>query len=138
MIHSEDLVESPFTMDPVAATQRGLQAWSRAYTIIMHGLFTAATAEFDLIRSLYGIDLRKASREHPASTHEALRNWFNGAKSKFDHAVNGYRKINDDLGASMLSAVETLIDAWAEDDFDPSIQGQAEQLHPVKTVRLRA
>ena len=139
MAQSENFAKVPLTMNSAAAAQRGLQAWSRAYTLVMHGLFTAAMAELDLVRTLYGIDVRQASKEHrPASTHEALRNWFNGAKLKFDTAVNGYRKINDDLGANMLSACEAMIDAWAEEDFDPSAQGQAIELHPVKAVKLRA
>jgi hypothetical protein len=111
---------------PMAAAQNGLACWSRAWTQVAHGFMSAGLAQFDLARAIYAVaplDLTKVEPDHRART--AGREWVHGAHARFDTAVTGYRRINDELAATLFSASESLMQGLPDLSYGDTAKVQA-------------
>jgi hypothetical protein len=104
---------------PIAAAQNGLACWSRAWAQVAHGFMAAGLAQIELARAVYAvapIDPANVLPNHDARA--AGREWVHGAHARFETAVNGYRRINDELAATLFSAAEGLIEGLPDETHD--------------------
>lgn len=95
----------------VAGTQRRLTCWSRAWTDVAQGLMNAGIAHLNLTRSMMTLtpeEWQHASR--PPASREALHQVLQDAHTRAMAARDGYRRINDDLTATLFAAADTLVE----------------------------
>ena len=102
----------------VALTQQGLACWFRAWTQITHGLMAASMARAELARSLWATSPADWERAlHAKSPGGPALQGLHTARSAFETAVKGSRRINDELAASFFAATESLLEAGAVQPF---------------------
>jgi hypothetical protein len=95
----------------IATAQHGLTCFSRAWTQVVHGLMSANMAHVELARAIYA-DAPTAWQQAspPHDVHEAAQRNLEVAKLRFDTAVSGYRRINDELAATFFAVASSLVD----------------------------
>jgi hypothetical protein len=94
----------------MATAQRSLACWSRAWTQVAQGMFSASMAQMDLARSLYGTDPADWKlMTDPTASREAMHRYLGTARTRLEANLRDYRRINDELGERLFAAAEDLM-----------------------------
>ncbi len=107
--------------------QHQLACWSRACMQATHGWMAAGMAQMDLARRIYAVHPQDwpLPPSDPVAAREAARHWLRTAQASLDHNMRAYRKINDDLVASLFAALESLTDGRASAVGEPGNDNRA-------------
>ena len=93
------------------SAQHNLASWSRACTQVVHGLMAAGIAQMEMTKSLYAAPPQDWARAMDLTNpRETARRWVEGTKVRRDATVQDWRKIQDDLAATLFTAAESLLD----------------------------
>jgi hypothetical protein len=86
------------------SAQHMLEAWTRAWRDSTQGILTAGLEHLELTQSLN--DKAFEMLEHlsrPATPRDMADEWLRLVRPTFETAVNGYRRINDELATCLFS-----------------------------------
>ncbi|GLR66888.1 hypothetical protein GCM10010909_15680 [Acidocella aquatica] len=91
--------------------QKNASCWSRAYTHLLEGFMSAASAQADLARTM----LTTEHAEWPGiinsgNASEVTHRWLTGNKKQLDAMRRKYRQIDDGLTASFFAAADSLLE----------------------------
>ena len=94
------------------SAQHNLASWSRACTQVMHGLMVACIAQAEMTKSFYAMAPQDWARAVDLTNpRETARRWVERTKVQRDATVQDWRKIQDDLAATLFTAAESLLDS---------------------------
>jgi hypothetical protein len=94
--------------------QHSMSCVSRALSQLTQGFVSAGLAQLDLARTLITTAPEGWTEVQTGDPSDVAHHWLKTSALRFDTTVKTYRKINDDLAASLFAAADSFWDAASE------------------------